>query len=51
MLEAVICRCSLGVLKNFPNFTQILHEKTWGPATLLRRDSNTGAFPWNLRNF
>ena len=25
--------------------------QAWGPATLLKRDSNTGVFLWNLRSF
>ena len=31
--------------------SQYSQENTWRPATLLKRDSNTGAFLWILRNF
>ena len=27
------------------------YKNLWGPATLLKRDSNTGVFLWNLWNF
>ena len=39
-----------GVLKNFANFLG-KHLEAWGPATLLRRDSSTGAFLWTLKSF
>ena len=47
-----------GVLKNFANFTgKYLHWSLFyevaslQPASLLKRDSNTSAFGWSLRNF
>ena len=49
----------LGVLKNFAIFTEkqlcwsLFLIKTWRPATLLKRDSNTGVFKFltlNLKN-
>ena len=47
------------VLKNFAIFTGkhlfwslfLIRFQPFRPATLLKRDSNTGVFPWNLRNF
>ena len=51
-------RCSVkkGVLKNFANFTG--KHLRWSlsliklrPATLLKRDSNTGVFLWNFKHF
>ena len=54
-------RCSVkkGVLKNLRNFTGkhlywslfLIKLQTFRPATLLRRDSNTGFFLWNLQSF
>ena len=54
-------RCSMkrAVLKNFAIFrgkhlcTSLFLKKlqAWRPATLLKRDSNTGAFLWILRTF
>ena len=52
----------LGALKNVANFTgkhlcwslfliKLQTLKAWRPATLLKRDSNTSAFLWNLRIF
>ena len=49
----------IGVLKNFAKFTRkhlwwrffLIKLQTWRPATLLKRDSNTGAFLRYLRNF
>ena len=43
-------RCSVkkGVRKNFPNFTG--KHLCWS-LFLLKRDSNTGIFLWNLRSF
>ena len=46
----------IGVLKNFTNFAGqhlcwsliLLKLQTWFAATLLKRDSNTGVFPWNF---
>ena len=46
-----------GVLKNFANFTEkklcwsllLIKSQALSPATLLKRDSNTGFFLWNLR--
>ena len=43
------------VLKKFVNFTGknlcwslfLIKLQTWGPATLLKRDSNTDVFLWN----
>ena len=51
-------RTAGGVLKNFANFTwkhlswSLFFKKlqAFRPATLLKRDSYTGAFLWNLRN-
>ena len=48
----------IGVLKNFANYTgKHLHWSlflikllAWRPVTLLKKDSNTGVFLWNLRN-
>ena len=48
----------IGVLKNFANFIGkhqcwslfLIKLQAWRPATLLKRDSNTGVFLWNLRN-
>ena len=48
-----------GVLKHLRNFTGkhlywslfLIYLQTFRPATLLRRDTNTGFFLWNLRNF
>ena len=47
------------VLKNFTNFTEkhlcwsliLVKLQTWFAATLLKRDSNTFIFLWNLLNF
>ena len=47
------------VPKNLANFTGkhlcwslfLIKLKAWEPATLLKRDSNTGVFLWNLPNF
>ena len=47
------------VVDNFPNFTGkhlcwscfLITFQTWRPATLLKRDSNTSVFLWNLWNF
>ena len=44
-----------GVLKNFANLTEkhlcwslfLIKMEAWGPATLLKRDSNTDVFLWN----
>ena len=54
-------RCSVekGVLKNLRNFTGkhlcwslfLIKLQTFRPATLLRRETKTGFFLWNLRNF
>ena len=49
----------IGVLKHFANFTEkhlrwslfLIKFHVQRPAALLKRDSNTGVFPWNLRNF
>ena len=49
----------IGVLKNFANFLGkylwwslfLIKLQAWRPATLFRRDCNTGVFHWNLRNF
>ena len=49
----------IGALKNFANFIGkhqcksifLIKLHAWAPATLLERDSNTGVFLWNLRNF
>ena len=49
----------IGVLKNFANFIRkqqcwslfLIKLQAWRPATLLKRDSNTGVFLWNLWNF
>ena len=45
-----------GVLKNFSSFTEkhLFWSLFWielSPATLLKRDSNTGVFPWILQHF
>ena len=46
----------IGVLKNFANFTgkhlclSLFLNKVTGPATLLKKDSNTGVFLYNLGN-
>ena len=43
-----------GVLKNFANFYWnlfLVKLQAWRLATLLKRDSNTDVFLWNLRNF
>ena len=48
-----------GVLKNFANFTGkylcwslfLIKLQAWKHGTLLKRDSNTDVFLWNLRNF
>ena len=48
-----------GVLENFINFTGkhlcwslfLINFQTFRPATLLKRDSNTSVFLWNLWNF
>ena len=61
-LEAVVCRCSSKMM--FLKFHKF-HEKTCvgvsfyidrfvflkRPATLLKKDSNTSVFKWNLGNF
>ena len=47
-----------GALKNFANFTGkhlcwsvfSIKLQARGPATFLRRDSNTAVFPWNFRS-
>ena len=44
-----------GVLKSFANLTEkhlcwshfLVKMEAWGPATLLKRDSNTDVFLWN----
>ena len=49
----------IGVLRTFPNFTKkdqcwnlfYIKLQAWKPATLLKRDSNTSVFLWNLSNF
>ena len=45
----------MGILKNFEHFTgkHLCRSLcwTWRPATLLKRQPNTGVFLWNLRNF
>ena len=49
----------IGVFKNFTKFTGehlcwslfLKRLQAWKPATLLKRDSNTGVFLWNLRNW
>ena len=49
----------IGVLSTFPNFTKkdqcwnlfYIKLQAWKPATLLKRDSNTSVFLWNLSNF
>ena len=38
----------IGVPKNFAILTG---KQAWKPATLLKRDSNTGVFLWILQNF
>ena len=48
----------IGVLKNFANFTGehlcwslfFIKLQAWTPAALLKRDSNTGVFLWNLQD-
>ena len=55
--ENVIQNRCLGVLKSFANFTWkhlwwgLFNKEAFRPATLLKRDSNTGVFLWNLLNF
>ena len=54
-------RCSVkkGVLNNFANFTRkhlcwrflLIKLQSWGSLTWIKRGSNTGVFPWNLRKF
>ena len=49
----------IGVLKNFSNFIGkhqcwsifLTKLQAWRPATLLKRDPNTGVFLWNLQYF
>ena len=49
----------VGVLKYFANFIGkhqcksifLIKLQAWTPATLLKRESNTGVFLWNLRKF
>ena len=51
--------CKKGVLKNFANFTGkhlwwslfLIKLPAFRPGTLLKRDSNTGVFQWNLQRF
>ena len=53
------CSVKIGVLKNLGNFTGkhlywslfLIKLQIFRPAALLRRDSNTGFFLWNLWNF
>ena len=53
------CSAKNGALKNLWNFTGknlcwslfLIKLQTFRPVTLLRRDSNTGFFVWNLRSF
>ena len=48
-----------GVVKHFSNLTGkhlcwssfLIELQAWGPANLLKRDSNTGILLWNLQNF
>ena len=48
--------CKKGVLKNVANFTGkhlcwkllLIKLQSWGPATLVKRGSNTGVFQWYL---
>ena len=57
LAEAVVCRCFLKYMfsKNFTwkhlcwNFF-LIKLQVLRPATLLKTDSNTGVFLWNLRN-
>ena len=54
-------RCSVNNdgLRNYANFTGkhlcwslfLIQLEIWRPVTLLNKDSNTGVFLWNLRNF
>ena len=48
--RSTLWRCSVkkGVLKNFANFTE--KHMCWS-LILLKRDTNTGAFLWNLQSF
>ena len=49
----------MGVLKSFVDFAGknlcrslfLIKLQAWRSAPLLKRDTNTGVFPWNLRNF
>ena len=49
----------IGALKNFTSYTGkhlcwsliLVKLQAWFAATLLKRDSNTGVFPWNFQNF
>ena len=49
----------IGVLKNFANLIGkhrcwsifLIKLQAWRPPTLFKKDSNTGVFLWNLRNF
>ena len=51
--------CKKGVLRNFANFTGkhlcwslfLIELQTFRPAALLKIDSNTDVFLWNLQNF
>ena len=53
------CSAKNGALKNLWNFTGknlcwslfLIKLQTFRPVTLLRRDSNTGFFVWNLQSF
>ena len=53
------CSAKKSILKNFPNFTGkhlcwslfLINLQTFKPATLLKRDSNTSVFMWNLSIF
>ena len=38
-------------LKSESLFNKVADLKAWRPATLLKRDSNTGVFLWSLRHF
>ena len=44
-----MCSVKKGALKNVANFTGkhlfLINFQAWGPATFLKRDSNTGVFP------
>ena len=40
----------IGAIINFANFSSLFSIKLQAP-TLLKRDPNTAAFLWNLRNF